>query len=89
VDGALAVKLAIEDFEDLDQSETVELSVMLCNDACIQELNKQWRQKDTSTDVLSFPQDQPPGETPLVSLLPFYNGYCKDFGIPLRRPRCW
>lgn len=78
MDGPLAVKLAVEDFEDFDKSETVELSVMLCNDACIQELNKQWRQKDTPTDVLSFPQDQPPGETPLVSLLPIYNGYCKS-----------
>lgn len=68
MDGPLAVRLAIEGLEDLEKSETVELDVMLCNDACIQGLNKQWRDKDAPTDVLSFPQDQPPGETPTVSL---------------------
>ncbi len=34
-----------------------ELSVLLCNDARIHDLNKQWRGKDGPTDVLSFPQD--------------------------------
>ena len=32
-----------------------ELSVLLCDDAFIQDLNRQWRQKDAPTDVLSFP----------------------------------
>ena len=32
-----------------------ELSVMLCDDAFIRDLNLQWRQKDAPTDVLSFP----------------------------------
>ena len=32
-----------------------ELSVLLCDDAFIQGLNLQWRQKDVPTDVLSFP----------------------------------
>ncbi len=32
-----------------------ELSVLLCDDAFIQDLNAQWRQKDVPTDVLSFP----------------------------------
>jgi probable rRNA maturation factor len=34
-----------------------ELSLVLCDDAEIQELNKSWRKKDKATDVLSFPQD--------------------------------
>lgn len=41
-----------------------ELSVLLCDDSNIQSLNKEWRQKDEATDVLSFPMDssmQPPG----------------------------
>lgn len=33
-----------------------ELSVLLTNDAEQQELNRQWRGKDASTNVLSFPQ---------------------------------
>lgn len=32
-----------------------ELSVLLCDDPFIRDLNAQWRQKDTPTDVLSFP----------------------------------
>lgn len=32
-----------------------ELSVLLCDDEFIRGLNAQWRQKDTPTDVLSFP----------------------------------
>lgn len=34
-----------------------EVSVMFCNDAYIQELNKQYRQIDSATDVLSFEND--------------------------------
>ena len=34
-----------------------ELSVALCTDAHIKGLNKEWRDKDAATDVLSFPAD--------------------------------
>lgn len=61
IDAPLAVKLAIAGYEDFDQSDVVELSVMLCDDARIREFNKEWREKDSATDVLSFPQDQPAG----------------------------
>jgi len=37
----------------------VELSVLLTDDAGIRELNRTYRGKDRSTDVLSFPQDDP------------------------------
>ncbi|MGC6494324.1 MAG: rRNA maturation RNase YbeY [Myxococcota bacterium] len=42
---------------DLDQPL---LSVVLCDDARISELNASWRQKDGPTDVLSFPQQEYP-----------------------------
>jgi len=44
-------------------AEPQELSVVLCDDAHIRELNREWRQKDAATDVLSFPMgdDAPPG----------------------------
>lgn len=35
-----------------------ELSVVLCDDAYIQELNAEYRGKDKPTNVLSFPQDE-------------------------------
>ncbi|GHT56958.1 endoribonuclease YbeY [Spirochaetia bacterium] len=35
-----------------------DLSVLLCNDSCIQSLNKQFRHKDEATDVLSFPLEE-------------------------------
>lgn len=34
-----------------------ECSIILCDDSFIQELNKEYRNKDTSTDVLSFAMD--------------------------------
>jgi probable rRNA maturation factor len=35
-----------------------ELAVLLCDDAEIHELNRQWRGKDRPTDVLSFSQEE-------------------------------
>ena len=39
----------------LEPAEDAELSIVLCDDAFIQGLNKQWRGKDKPTNVLSFP----------------------------------
>lgn len=44
-----------------------ELSILLTDDAQQRELNKEWRDKDSSTNVLSFPQIEPFG--PVVGLL--------------------
>ena len=44
-----------------------ELSIVLTNDEEQHELNKEWRGKDSSTNVLSFPQIEPFG--PVVGLL--------------------
>lgn len=44
-----------------------ELSIVLTNDEEQHELNRQWRGKDSSTNVLSFPQIEPFG--PVVGLL--------------------
>ncbi|TNE52310.1 MAG: rRNA maturation RNase YbeY [Deltaproteobacteria bacterium] len=57
-----------------------EVSLVLCDDPAIQELNRDWRGFDKPTDVLSFPQDgevfgsedgsSPVGETDAVELPP-------------------
>lgn len=44
-----------------------ELSILLTDDEEQHELNKQWRGKDSSTNVLSFPQIEPFG--PVVGIL--------------------
>ncbi|MDB5535162.1 MAG: ybeY [Devosia sp.] len=44
-----------------------ELSILLTNDEEQHELNKQWRGKDSPTNVLSFPQIEPFG--PVVGIL--------------------
>ncbi|MEQ1567221.1 MAG: rRNA maturation RNase YbeY [Myxococcota bacterium] len=36
-----------------------EWSIVLCDDAFIRPLNAEWRGKDSATDVLSFPQEEP------------------------------
>ncbi|MBL8615464.1 MAG: rRNA maturation RNase YbeY [Deltaproteobacteria bacterium] len=47
--------------------EGAELSIVLCDDAFIQPLNRDWRDKDQPTDVLSFPQSE--AHTPEGGLL--------------------
>ena len=44
-----------------------EISVLLTDDPEQRELNRQWREKDSSTNVLSFPQIEPFG--PVTGLL--------------------
>ena len=44
-----------------------ELSILLTDDAEQRELNRQWRGKDSATNVLSFPQIEPFG--PVIGLL--------------------
>ncbi len=41
---------------DMLSKNRVELSVLLCGDDRIRNLNRNYRNKDTATDVLSFPQ---------------------------------
>ncbi len=44
--------------------EGCELSIALVGDAAIRRLNRDWRSKDTATDVLSFPAGEMPVGTP-------------------------
>lgn len=55
------------DIEDVGGFETIELSVMLCNDEFICKLNKEWRGEDHPTDVLSMSQHVPELKLPVVS----------------------
>jgi probable rRNA maturation factor len=45
-----------------EADEKFEVSVMLTDDAHIQELNRTWRGKDKPTNVLSFPAPEQPGQ---------------------------
>ncbi|MGD9679922.1 MAG: rRNA maturation RNase YbeY [Candidatus Obscuribacterales bacterium] len=42
-----------------------QFSLVFVSDSKIRELNRQWRQKDSATDVLSFPIDLEPPDEPL------------------------
>jgi probable rRNA maturation factor len=46
-----------------EADDAFEVSVMLTDDAHIQELNRTWRSKDKPTNVLSFPAPEQPGAT--------------------------
>lgn len=47
----------------------VEVSVVLCDDGFIQDLNRDYRHKDSPTNVLSFPQTEPDEiESPMPAL---------------------
>ncbi|MGB5695740.1 MAG: rRNA maturation RNase YbeY [Polyangiales bacterium] len=49
--------------------EDAELSVLLCSDEEIRQLNRRYRRKDKSTDVLAFPMQELPFRTPAGALL--------------------
>ena len=46
-----------------------ELSILLCDDETIRQLNRQYRKKDKSTDVLAFPMQEGPGPSAHTGLL--------------------
>ena len=56
---AIEATLQYENF-----SADAEVSITFCNDEYIHELNRQYREKDASTDVLSFPMFDADEEVP-------------------------
>ncbi|XP_073130200.1 endoribonuclease YBEY, chloroplastic-like [Henckelia pumila] len=76
----MAMKLAFESLSnseyntrdtaisDVGGFESVELSVLLCNDEFIKKLNKEWRDEDHATDVLSMSQHIPELDLPILML---------------------
>ena len=50
-------KLTNATFQEVNFTNEVEISLLLTDDENIQELNKTYRNKDKSTDVLSFPME--------------------------------
>lgn len=55
--------------KDVNKYDNVELSLLLCDDAYIRKINKDWRDEDSVTDVLSMSQHIPGLNIPLVSHL--------------------
>ncbi|XP_051137274.1 endoribonuclease YBEY, chloroplastic [Andrographis paniculata] len=76
----MAMKLAFERLSDSEYKtrdasihdvgcfKTVELSVLLCNDEFIRKLNKEWRDEDHATDVLSMSQHIPELKLPILMM---------------------
>ncbi|KAL0311924.1 UNVERIFIED_CONTAM: Endoribonuclease YBEY, chloroplastic [Sesamum radiatum] len=74
----LSVKICLEEqlpedpeildtaINDIGCFDSVELSVLLCNDEFIRKLNKEWRDEDHATDVLSMSQHIPELKLPIV-----------------------
>ncbi|PKI47167.1 hypothetical protein CRG98_032438 [Punica granatum] len=54
--------------QDVGGYQSVELSVLLCNDEFIRKLNKEWRDEDHATDVLSMSQHVPELKLPILML---------------------
>ncbi|KAK8935367.1 hypothetical protein KSP39_PZI013123 [Platanthera zijinensis] len=80
MDVPMAVALAFSHFDvanfktrdvsinNISKFETVEVSLLLCNDQFIQNLNKEWRDEDQATDVLSMSQHIPELNIPVLML---------------------
>jgi len=67
LDPAVVRVEALRVLDVLGLGAEVELSLLLVDDGRMQELNRQWRDRDRPTDVLSFPLLDP-GDPPLGPL---------------------
>ena len=66
VEGAIRKTIEVA---QLSLPPEAELSVVLAGDETLQALNREWRDKDKPTNVLSFPSEEvEPGETPGILL---------------------
>ncbi|XP_047076730.1 endoribonuclease YBEY, chloroplastic-like [Lolium rigidum] len=75
-----AMKLALHNLENseyrtrdtgirnVDNYDSVEVSLLLCDDGFIRKLNKEWRDEDHATDVLSMSQHIPGLDIPILQL---------------------
>ncbi|KAJ1691091.1 hypothetical protein LUZ63_015246 [Rhynchospora breviuscula] len=75
-----AMKVAFESLKDpkyqtrdksiknVNKFQKIELSLLLCDDAFIRKLNKEWRDEDNVTDVLSMSQHIPGLDIPILLL---------------------
>ncbi|CAN6230921.1 unnamed protein product [Urochloa humidicola] len=75
-----AAKVAFDDLEgseyktrdpsisNLSKYDSVEISLLLCDDDFIRKLNKEWRDEDHATDVLSMSQHIPGLDIPILQL---------------------
>ncbi|VAH79358.1 unnamed protein product [Triticum turgidum subsp. durum] len=70
LDGLLEYNYKTRDtsISDVGKYEKVEISVLLCNDNFIQNLNKEWRGEDCATDMLSVSQFIPDLDVPTLML---------------------
>ncbi|MGO1119425.1 rRNA maturation RNase YbeY [Rhodovibrionaceae bacterium A322] len=58
----LARDVAAQVLDGFDEGDAFEVSLVLADDALLQQLNRDYRQKDKPTNVLSFPADTPSPE---------------------------
>jgi hypothetical protein len=70
LDGLLDSNYSTRDtsISDVGKYDKVEVSVLLCNDNFIQNLNKEWRGEDRAADMLSMSQYIPDLDVPTVSM---------------------
>lgn len=69
-------------------AEGAEVSIVLCDDAFIVDLNRKWRQIDKPTNVLAFPSGGPIASTPVLGdiVIAFETASkeAEELGKPLR-----
>ncbi|WP_269584387.1 rRNA maturation RNase YbeY [Roseibium sp. Sym1] len=56
---AISAAFSVAELEVLDNTE---VSLLFTDDAAIRKLNREWREKDKPTNVLSFPGSDPQGD---------------------------
>jgi len=57
-DSELFVKAAKTTLQEVDEEREIEVTVVVTDDAQVKDLNRQFREMDIATDVLSFPSEE-------------------------------
>jgi probable rRNA maturation factor len=81
-----AAEVAAKNADGDTPAEGAELSLVLCDDAFIHDLNRQWRNKDKATNVLSFPAESSVRHVTLGDVIIAYETVMReacDEGLPV------
>ncbi|NJK81632.1 MAG: rRNA maturation RNase YbeY [Chloroflexaceae bacterium] len=85
VDVALIAQTVTTVLSQLGTSEPVEVSILITDDAMLQQLNRDYRGVDAPTDVLSFGEDDDEPVQPFVNAPDASQRYLGDIAISYER----
>jgi probable rRNA maturation factor len=91
VEASIVEQSVITALEYLEITDEIEINIAIKSDRALRKLNKQYREIDSSTDVLSFPADEIDPETNLrllgdvIIAFPVVRQQAEDANVPVEQ----